>query len=438
MSDNIELRKKLYNLFDPDTCRDDLYVSLDEARGSQSVINELANTINLSDKPVYQLLAGHRGSGKSTELIRLKDKLKTGEDKYFVVSFDIVGERDIDPRDVEFSEVLIAIISHLANDIKEAFNEELADTYFKQLFKGINDTLKKTVDFSSIELSAGFVKLSAALSTNPDLRKKLRGKMASIANQWIDAANAYIDAASDLVIKNGYEGLVIIVDGLDKLITSLDPEQKSCAEKLFDDWGNQLRSLNCHMLYTIPIDLAYSVSERNIASSFGTTSPPVVPMTKLFDDDDNKTVGFDLFIEIVEKRIEEAGGSIDDVFDKDQDALRELIKKSGGQPRELMVLIRAAMVSGDLPIDSKDISIASGDITNPYRRQLYKEHWQEIEFVRENHRFNLSMENDRICMDLLGMRAVLQYRNGKEWYGLNPLLPENPYTKRKGKDKGKK
>ena len=181
MSGSRELRRKLYNLFDPDVCRNDLYVSLDEARGSQSVIDKLADNILLSDEATSQLLAGHRGSGKSTELIRLKDQLKTGDDKYFVVLFDIVGKKDVDPQDVEFPEVLIAIISHLASDIHQALSIRLGDGYFKGLFDDIRGILGSTVDFSKIELDAGFVKLTGALSTNPDLRRALRKKMDPIA-----------------------------------------------------------------------------------------------------------------------------------------------------------------------------------------------------------------------------------------------------------------
>lgn len=211
----------------------------------------------------------------------------------------------------------------------------------------------------------------------------------------------------------------------------MDSKEKACAEKLFDGWGTQLRSLNCHVLYTIPIDLAYSTSERDISSSFGITSPPVIPMTKLFDSK-GKTAGFDLFLEIVRRRVEEAGTRIDNVFDKEENALEELIKTCGGQPRELMVLVREAMTGSDLPICNDNIDIAARDITNSYARQLYREHWREIECVRKNQRFDLTKDNDRTCMDLLSMRAVLQYRNGKEWYGLNPLLPENPYNGDKG------
>jgi len=59
-------------------------------------------------------------------------------------------------------------------------------------------------------------------------------------------------------------------------------------------------------------------------------------------------------------------------------------------------------------------------------RDRWREHWKETEFVKKHHRLNRSSKRDRICMDLLDMRAVLQYKNGDEWYDLNPLLPDKP------------
>ena len=73
-----DLLKKIYSVFDPAPLlpdQDNLYVSLDEARGSTGLVNELSKHILLSQKPTCQLLSGHIGSGKSTELRRLQREL---------------------------------------------------------------------------------------------------------------------------------------------------------------------------------------------------------------------------------------------------------------------------------------------------------------------------------------------------------------------------
>ena len=48
-----------------------------------------------SDKPTFQLLAGHIGSGKSTELRRVQKELETGDDRFFTVFCQVL--EDIDP-----------------------------------------------------------------------------------------------------------------------------------------------------------------------------------------------------------------------------------------------------------------------------------------------------------------------------------------------------
>lgn len=54
---------------------------------------ELGREILFSDEPSYQLYAGHRGAGKSTELLRLKSYLEAND--CFVVYF-AADEEDID------------------------------------------------------------------------------------------------------------------------------------------------------------------------------------------------------------------------------------------------------------------------------------------------------------------------------------------------------
>ncbi|MEQ8383890.1 MAG: hypothetical protein RH949_16175 [Coleofasciculus sp. A1-SPW-01] len=54
----------------------------EEVRGDCDILIELGRSILLSDRVTCNLYAGHRGAGKSTELLRLKADLE--EQKYYV------------------------------------------------------------------------------------------------------------------------------------------------------------------------------------------------------------------------------------------------------------------------------------------------------------------------------------------------------------------
>lgn len=82
--------QRVYKVFDPtapvEADATDLYVELDSVRGDAGAVGRLASHIQLSPAvPTCQLLAGHHGSGKSTELRQLQAKLEEGERRVFVV-----------------------------------------------------------------------------------------------------------------------------------------------------------------------------------------------------------------------------------------------------------------------------------------------------------------------------------------------------------------
>ncbi|MFC1795443.1 ATP-binding protein, partial [Planctomycetota bacterium] len=278
MADEI---KKIYQVFDPaplSADETDLYVDLDAVRGSSGLVKKFAQIIRLSDKPTCQLLAGHRGSGKSTELRRLQGELESGKEKFFTVFCEIL--EDIEPNDVDFPDVLIAIIRQVAEQFGERLSIKLKPGYFKQRWEELKNLLGSEVDFTKAELSVGLAKFSAAIKTSPNTRLKIRKSLEPRTNSWIDAANDVIGGAVLAASKKGYTGLVVIVDGLDKM--TLRPHPKvgcSTAEYLFAERHAQLTAFSCHLIYTMPIALAYSCRERDIANQYGYTAPPVVPMT---------------------------------------------------------------------------------------------------------------------------------------------------------------
>ncbi len=217
------------------------------------------------------------------------------------------------------------------------------------------------------------------------------------------------------------------MDGLDKM--TLRPHPKvgcSTAEYLFAERHAQLTAFNCHLIYTMPIALAYSCRERDIANLYGCAAPPVVPMTMIFDATGKKNkAGFDKFRDLIRRRLKKAGAKENDVFDNNS-TRDKIIKYSGGQPRELITLIRDSIIEAELPITLSDIKKVARKARHAYARQLRQEHWAIIEQVRRDHALRRKEENDLLYMELLDNRAILQYENGGEWYGLNPLLPSPP------------
>jgi hypothetical protein len=415
--------KRIYRAFDPAPLSEadsELYVPLDDVRGSSGLVTKLAKTIRLSDKATFQLLAGHIGSGKSTELRRVQRELETGDDRFFTVFCQIL--EDIDPSDADFPDVLLAIMRQVAAEFRERLQIELKPGYFRKRLGDLKDILGSEVKLESL---AALGSITAAVKSSPSTRNQIRKALTATTNHWIDAANDVLGEALIQAQKKGYAGITIIVDDLDKLSMLHQPElHGSVAERLYMESHVQLTAFRCHMIYTIPIALAYSCKEREIASRYGMTAPPVVPMTKVLDHDGKKhTPGLEKFRAVIARRLESAGAAEADVF-ADEAVKDRIIECSGGQPRFLITMVRDAIVEGDLPLTEATVERVARKATHSYSRQLRKEHWKIIEQVHKTHALERTEDNDALCMDLLASGAILQYLNDVDWYGPNPLLPK--------------
>jgi hypothetical protein len=240
----------------------------------------------------------------------------------------------------------------------------------------------------------------------------------------LKAANDVISEAVVELGKKRYEGLVILVDDLDKMIVRpLAHANCSSATYLFINRAAQLTAFNCHVLYTMPISLAYSYQENAIKSSYG-GHVPVVPMTKIATRPPKSKPhepGMRKFREIISARLKVAGAAERDLFAND-DVREELIRLSAGQPSELMTLVREAIIAHDLPIDQESLDRCLREGQREYSRQLRVEYWPILNAVRADGRFARTADNEELFRELLESRAILQYVNADEWYGQNPMI----------------
>jgi len=426
--------RRIYQKFDPAQPLDrethesaSLYVDLDDVRGKSAVCKRLENRIRLSDRETCQVLAGHHGSGKSTELFSLKSELEksaNGTLGYFVVYCDV--DEDIDRNDVDFPEILVAVIRQTAAQLRKKAKIELKPGYFKDRFQRLKELATTKVSFEGLELDAGLMSLSASLKSGPDTRAEIRKLLEPDTTNWLKAANDVLGEAKVELNKKGYAGLVILLDNLDKMVTRPHADAgRSAEEYLFIHRAAQLTGFLCHTVYTMPLSLAHSHHEPAIRNLYG-GHVPVVPMIKIRTRPPAvkpDAAGMKRMREMIDVRANAAGAARKNLFDSDK-TCDALIALTGGQPKELMTFVRDGIATHGLPITAKSLERIRIDGRREYARFLREEHTPVLRAIRENGKLPRSEKNENVIRELIDSRAILQYINDDEWYGLNPLIED--------------
>ncbi len=128
---------------------------------------------------------------------------------------------------------------------------------------------------------------------------------------------------------------------------------------------------------------------------------------------------------MIEARCKAAGIGVAELFETTK-LMRDFITLSGGQPSELVVLVREALLTSGLPITPMAFQRASREGEMEYARMLRKDHWPILDEVRKGGSYTPSLETETSFRELIDSRAILQYVNAKEWYGVNPMIKNVP------------
>ena len=424
-----ELLKNLYNAFDPFRplpAGDPTYVDCREVRGDGDILEDLGRRIVLSDIKTCQLYSGHRGAGKSTELLKLKQDLE--KQKFYVVYF-AADEEDIQSEDAEYTDILLACTRHILEELKNSANPNLLLNWLKNRWEDIKDLAQTEMSFDGMSVEgqiSQFAKLTANLRAEPTLRHKIRKKVDPYTVTLIDVLNQFLKEAKKQ-LPNGCTKLAVIVDNLDRIAPIIgDDNQKTNHEEIFLDRSEQLKALDCHLIYTVPISLVYSQRGTDLRDIYSDTQ--VLPMVMVRTPNGKVCQpGLDKIKEIIIRRVNQHTTylTIDtEIFDSPE-TFDRLCLMSGGHVRNLLLLTQDAIArTAQLPISQKAVRRAITEARNTYRQTVEHSQWDLLAEVFRSKR----VVNDKKYRSLLFNRCLLEYRyldaegEIERWCDVHPLI----------------
>jgi hypothetical protein len=371
--------------------------------------NPIAELIDALLAPFYRppkfFFSGHRGCGKSTELLHLMANPGV-QKKYWPINFSIREEADI--IDMDFRDILLAIGSRMFRDYRKA-GGRLPDQLLKELnsWRGKVEEEVKTIHSGRIafELGAGL----DAFFSNTGLKMKLepatRAELRQVFEKDITGLIAVINNIATAIYSKEHRIPLILIDDLDK------PNLEE-ARAIFHDRREIMMQPNCAIIYTVSSALFYTKEFEAIRDQ--AIFLPNIKLHPRGEPDVKDREGYQTLRHFVHVRTDP--NLIDGL------ALEEAISYSGGVFREMARIMRTAIGRARrrraVKVEIIDVEWASTEIRNEYRRILDE---GDIEILKRVHQQNRLEYNDRL-RPLLQLLAILEYRNGENWCDIHPVL----------------
>lgn len=337
-------------------------------------------------------------------------------------------DQDINPEDVEYTDILIACTRHLLETIREADPKPVL-SWFQERKQAFEDLMLTEINLSNAGAEVGvgdLGKITASFKTQPTQRAKLRKLLNPYTEKLIDALNQFIDDAKKKLPPDK-QRLVLIADGLEKVTLITNEGGRTNHEEIFIDRAEQLKGLACDVIYTVPISLALSSRGTDLMEIYNCTLP-VLPMIMTHTRDNNDYEdGIEKLQQIIRRRIDSIAAANElaletDVFDS-AETLNQLCLMSGGHVRNLVLLVQTAIKYNEkesLPIDADALQQAIRQLRKTYRDTVDSDQWVLLAGVYSTKQ----IINDDAHRSLLFTRCLLEYCEEESWHDVHPLLTD--------------
>ena len=364
------------------------------------------------------LLAGHRGCGKSTELFNLKQQFQ--KEQYPVMM--VQAELDLNMHLADCWDIMFFITKALFEIAKE--NEiELSPDMIQNVFDYLNQEIEITTensDSARIDANAGgsvsinlaglfklFTSIKSDLEFGTQKREVLKEKVTKQPSEWL----RYIKEISDIIMRqmDGKQP-IIIFEGLDKI---------QPYERAFDIFRHEiLLKMPFPIIYSFPISLIYD----HRYGSLSLYNRHVLPMIKISNVDKTPNLdGIEIIRQIIEKRA--------DLQLFDEDALNEMITKTGGVLRHLFeCIITAARYATWRDATKIEYQDAIGGLSKlsaeTLTLQIEMSDYPDLAKIHDDINYRKGIDKKSVLLKLIQASVILEYRNGDRWHDLHPLIAD--------------
>jgi len=364
------------------------------------------NECNPLIQPRKIFLRGHRGTGKTSELLTLKNSIRNTE-CYFVVFVDLSsGELDIN--NIEIVDILILLLEKLVNALEDdgaVVPKKILEPFYRwyderlrEISTKVNDSLEIkteaelsiTIPFFSKLLANTTGKLASSNETKEVIRRVFTLKI----SEFLLKFNNFILSLKETFNENDkYKDLLFIVDGFEK-IGSLENQKKV----IIDD-STRFEAIRTNMIITLPIELfEYS----HVLESFA----KIIPFPLITLDENAK----EKFTEFILKRLDVS------LFEN-QETIGKIIEYGAGSPRETLRIIQEAFVEAENDIiDMQSVDLALESIGKSLVSYLEDDEVVILSKIFEKKDISF----DTTYATLLAEKVLLEY--GDDNPSINPIL----------------
>jgi len=269
-------------------------------------------------------------------------------------------------------------------------------------------------------------RVTGQIKTGRTVKTEIRRKLDPQISQLIGNVNLLLRAVHAQIRKKGQQGLVLIVDNLDRIVFRDLGDGRTSHTAFWIEHGEQLQRLNCHLIYTAPISMKYS--SRATLERYRTHIQDIfqefytLPMIKVHDHEDLPySPGLACLRDILSARIDLATLCT-------LEAVDYLCQASGGHPRDLMFMVRQACVyaPSDIwprPITLEVVKRAEAQLIATYNRMIPENHYALLARVQQTKQ----VQNDEAYELILYNLSALEYFNGiVPWYDVHPAVRKLP------------
>ncbi|HEX4948823.1 MAG TPA: hypothetical protein VFZ34_19255 [Blastocatellia bacterium] len=426
---------------DPDEKRrilyQQLYVPVYSADGCEDPVALLQQGIEFSEIESLQMFSGFRGSGKTTELKRLRKSLK---DEGYLVLYANALEYLNPAEPLEITDLLIVLAGAFSDALAAEFRVEIAGESYWTRFKNYLLNTEITLSEAALKLEAntalkdvvGGVKsgvdLKAAIRTAPSFRQKLQSFLADRLPELKKQVNQFVEEGVAEVYKRvgNHTKIVFLFDSLEQLRGSLSTEKAilDSVEYLFHQHSNLLHLPYLHCVYTVPPWL--KITRPNIAKFV------MLPSVRQWENNDERTPflpGWNSLRAVIDRRV---GGpeNCARLFGPPDTAgnyprADRLIEVCGGHFRDLLLLLREALLRTKvLPLTDEVIEAAIIAVRRNYL-PIFTEDARWLYMIAKSRKAEAPdgvTDSGMRLTRLLDTHFVLYLTNGEDWYDVHPLI----------------